>query len=78
MGVNLEPNPRARSLYLADEEKNVDRFLCAECEESFYFDMELEGMTAKAGEKLALACPHCEHPWSYYKPEDPVIEDPLQ
>jgi len=60
-----------------NEEKNVDRFQCAECEESFYFDLQLEGMIAKPGEKVALACPHCEHAWSYYKPEDIVIEGTL-
>jgi DNA-directed RNA polymerase subunit RPC12/RpoP len=51
-------------------EKNMDRFRCAECGEIFYFDMELEGMTAEPGEKIPLACPHCEHPWSYYSPDD--------
>lgn len=55
----------------------MDRFQCAECEESFYFDLQLEGMIAKPGEKVALACPHCEHAWSYYKPEDIVIEGTL-
>ena len=48
----------------------MDRFQCAQCNESFYFDMELEGMEAKPGEKVSLACPHCEHQWSYYRPED--------
>jgi DNA-directed RNA polymerase subunit RPC12/RpoP len=52
----------------------MDRFQCAKCNESFYFDMELEGMAAKPGEKVPLACPHCEHPWSYYRPEDAVGE----
>jgi hypothetical protein len=27
-------------------------------------------MTAESGEKMPLACPHCEHAWSYYKPEE--------
>ena len=30
--------------------------------------MELEGMEAKPGEKVPLACPHCEYQWSYYRP----------
>jgi len=55
----------------------VDHFQCAECEESFYFDLQLEGMTAEPGEKVALACPQCEHPWSYYKPEDMEVEGSL-
>ena len=54
----------------------MDRFQCAACEESFYFDLQLEGMIADPGVKLALACPHCQHPWSYYQPEDIVVEDP--
>jgi DNA-directed RNA polymerase subunit RPC12/RpoP len=48
----------------------MDRFRCAECGEIFYFDMELESMSAEPGDKIPLACPHCEHPWSYYSPED--------
>ena len=48
----------------------MDRLQCAKCGESFYFDLELEGMTAESGEKMPLACPHCEHAWSYYRPEE--------
>ena len=48
----------------------MDRFQCAKCTEVFYFDMELEDMTAEPGEKLPLACPICEHSWSVYLPED--------
>jgi len=48
----------------------MDRFQCAKCGENFYFDLELEGMTAESGEKMGLACPHCEHAWSYYRPEE--------
>ena len=48
----------------------MDRFQCAQCNEIFYFDLEFEGMEAKPGEKVSLACPHCEHQWSYYRPED--------
>ena len=48
----------------------MDRFQCAQCSESFYFDMELEGMEAKPGEKVSLACPHCQHQWSYYRPDE--------
>jgi len=48
----------------------MDRFQCAQCNEIFYFDMELEGMTAEADEKVSLACPHCEHEWSYFRPAD--------
>jgi RNase P subunit RPR2 len=52
------------------QERKMDRFQCGQCNEIFYFDMELEGMEAKPGEKVSLACPHCEHQWSYYMPED--------
>jgi DNA-directed RNA polymerase subunit RPC12/RpoP len=48
----------------------MDRFQCAQCGESFYFDMELEGMKAEPDEKVSLACPHCGHPWSYYRPQE--------
>jgi hypothetical protein len=48
----------------------MDRFQCAECGEYFYFDLELEGMTAEPDEKMDLACPLCEHPYSYYRPEE--------
>jgi hypothetical protein len=48
----------------------MDRFQCAECEEVFYFDLDFEGMTAFPGERVALACPHCGHQWSFYRPED--------
>ena len=47
----------------------MDRFQCEECTEFFYFDMELEGMKAEPDERLALACPICEHAWSFYRPE---------
>ena len=49
----------------------MDRFQCEECSEYFYFDLELEGMKAEPDEKLALACPICQHQWSFYRPEDP-------
>jgi hypothetical protein len=55
----------------------MDRFQCAECREFFYFDLELDGMSAEPGEKLPLACPLCQHPWSFYKPEDWEIEESL-
>ncbi|MCG6944785.1 MAG: hypothetical protein LJE87_05510 [Deltaproteobacteria bacterium] len=55
----------------------MDRFQCASCGENFYFDLELEGMTAEVGEKMALACPHCEHAWSYYRPEEEAGESTL-
>ena len=48
----------------------LDRFQCEECSEFFYFDMVLEGMRAEPGDKLALACPICQHPLSFYLPED--------
>jgi hypothetical protein len=32
-------------------------------------------MTAEPGEKIPLACPHCEHAWSYYRPEESEGED---
>ena len=48
----------------------MDRFQCAQCNGTFYFDMELEGMRAEPNEKASLACPHCEHQWSYYRPEE--------
>ncbi len=51
------------------KEMRVDRFQCEECNEIFYFDMELEGMKAEPHERLALACPVCEHAWSFYRPE---------
>jgi DNA-directed RNA polymerase subunit RPC12/RpoP len=47
----------------------MDRFQCAQCSETFYFDMELEGMTAEPDEKVPLACPHCGHGWSFFRPE---------
>ena len=53
----------------------MDRFQCAQCNETFYFDMALEGMTAEADEKVSLLCPHCEHPWSYYRPQEPEEND---
>ncbi|MFP3870750.1 MAG: hypothetical protein ACLFVT_07750 [Syntrophobacteria bacterium] len=52
----------------------MDRFQCAECEQIFYLDMEIEGMMAEPGEKLPLACPHCGHSWSFYRPEETVKE----
>ena len=55
----------------------MDRFQCAKCGESFYFDLELEGMTAESGEKMGLACPLCEYAWSYYRPEDNEGEDTI-
>lgn len=48
----------------------MDRFQCLECGEYFYFDMELEGMTASPGERVGLPCPHCMYPWSVYRPDD--------
>ena len=48
----------------------MDRFQCVECSEFFYFDLALEGMKAEPGEKLALACPICQHQWSFYRPEN--------
>ena len=56
----------------------MDRFRCAECNETFYFDLELEGMTAEPGEKLPLACPLCGHGWSLYYPEGFEGEGTLQ
>ena len=55
----------------------MDRFQCEECTEFFYFDLELEGMKAEPDDKLALACPICLHPWSFYRPENPEGEQPL-
>lgn len=49
----------------------MDRFQCGECNRFFYFDLELAGMTAEPDQRLALACPHCEHPWSFSRPEEP-------
>ncbi|UCG12083.1 MAG: hypothetical protein JSU72_16480 [Deltaproteobacteria bacterium] len=48
----------------------MDRFQCAKCGETFYFDLELENMTAQPEEELPLACPHCDYGWSFYQPED--------
>ena len=56
----------------------MDRFQCAECSEFFYFDLELEGMKADPGEKLGLACPICEHQWSFYRPEEYDRKETLQ
>ena len=56
----------------------MDRFRCAQCGGAFYFDLRLEGMKAEPGEKLGLACPLCEHQWSYYAPEDLDLEETLQ
>jgi hypothetical protein len=55
----------------------VDRFQCEECSGFFYFDLELEGMKAEPGEKLALACPICQHPWSFFRPENSEREETL-
>ena len=49
----------------------MDRFQCEECGQFFYFDLELEGIEAEPGQRLALACPHCEHRWSFFRPEEP-------
>jgi len=49
----------------------MDRFQCEECGQFFYFDLELEGMEAEPGQRIALACPHCEHRWSFFRPEEP-------
>jgi DNA-directed RNA polymerase subunit RPC12/RpoP len=57
--------------------EKMDHFQCAQCGESFYFDLELEGMTAEPGEKMPLACPQCEHAWSYYRPEGEERKDTL-
>jgi len=59
---------------LKRQERKMDRFQCAQCKENFYFDMELEGMVAEPGEKVPLACPHCEHQWSYYRPAEDARE----
>jgi hypothetical protein len=48
----------------------MDRFECCECGQFFYFDLDLAGMSAEAGQRLALACPHCEHPWSIFRPDE--------
>jgi DNA-directed RNA polymerase subunit RPC12/RpoP len=48
----------------------MDRFECEECGQFFYFDLKLEGMEAEPGQRLALACPHCEHKWSFFRPDE--------
>ncbi|HYR02132.1 MAG: hypothetical protein H6Q51_1627 [Deltaproteobacteria bacterium] len=48
----------------------MDRFQCEECGQFFYFDLKLEGMEAEPGQRLALACPHCEHRWSFFRPDE--------
>ena len=48
----------------------MDRFQCEGCGEFFYFDLELAGMKAEPGQRLALACPHCEQSWSFFRPEE--------
>jgi len=45
-------------------------FQCEECGQFFYFDLKLEGMEAEPGQRLALACPHCEHRWSFFRPDE--------
>lgn len=49
----------------------MDRFQCEECGQFFYFDLELEGIEAEPGQRLALGCPHCGHKWSSFRPEKP-------
>ena len=56
----------------------MDRFRCSQCDENFYFDLQLDGMEAEPGERVALACPFCEHQWSYYVPEELDLGERLQ